>query len=123
MLITFTTHDTDTYPQSSVNKVATQVLPLMIQHRSPPIASPVFCCNKHFQSSKARTKPCLPLQAASSEAMAVIESGIIVHHPSHAVQSIFCNHFISQSSSMYIRWAKNSEGGILAMKPLAKAFC
>ena len=123
MLITFTTHDTDTYPQSSVNKVATQVLPLMIQHRGPPIASPVFCCNKNFQSSKARTKPCLSLQATSGEAMAIVNGWVIIHHSSYAVQSIFCNHFISQSSSMYMRWAKNSEGGILTMKPLTKAFC
>ena len=73
----------------------------MIQHRGPPIASPVFCCKKPIQSSKARTKPCLPLQAASSEAVAIIKSRIIVHNPSHAVQSIFCNPFIDISTTFH----------------------
>lgn len=94
----------------------------MIQHSSSPIASPVFCNHKSFQSSKTRTKPRLSLQTTSGEAMAIVDGWVIVYHPSHAVQSIFCNHFISQSPATYIRWAKNSEGWIFSMKPLAKAF-
>lgn len=94
----------------------------MIQHSSPPLASPIFLSHKAFQNREARTKHSLALQAGSSEAVAVVKSRIVVHEPPHTPQSIFSDLFISQSLALPISRTKNSKGGVFTAKPLAKLF-
>lgn len=94
----------------------------MIQHSSPPFTSPIFIGHKAFQNRKARTEHSLTLQAASRKAVAIIKSGVVVHNPPHAIQSIFSNLLISHSLPLPISRTKNSKRRIFPAKPLAKFF-